>query len=204
MSYDDSAFIPYTVGEKYLLGTRANPTIIVQATGLETVQSAIEDITNILNETHRAGGAEQFRILDAGSRLVAAQESARTMSLLLLAVAAVVLIVSGIGIMNVMFVTVKERTREIGTLKAIGAKKREILGQFLIEAVVISLVGGVLGVIIGFAAVPLLKYFELPALPSISGILLGLVFSVITGVFFGFYPAWKAAELNPIDALRYE
>lgn len=204
MSYDDSAFIPYTVGEKYLLGTRANPTIIVQATGLETVQSAIEDVTNILNETHRAGGAEQFRILDAGSRLVAAQESARTMSLLLLAVAAVVLIVSGIGIMNVMFVTVKERTREIGTLKAIGAKKREILGQFLIEAVVISLVGGVLGVIIGFAAVPLLKYFELPALPSISGILLGLVFSVITGVFFGFYPAWKAAELNPIDALRYE
>jgi len=115
-----------------------------------------------------------------------------------------VLIVSGIGIMNVMFVTVKERTREIGTLKAIGAKKREILGQFLIEAVVISLVGGVLGVILGFVAVPLLKYFELPAIPSINGILLGLIFSVITGVFFGFHPAWKAAELNPIEALRYE
>jgi len=204
MSYDDSVFIPYSVGERFLLGTRANPTINVQATSIDTVQLAIEDITAILNETHRAGGAEQFRILDAGSRLVAAQESARSMSMLLLAVAIVVLIVSGIGIMNVMFVTVKERTREIGTLKAIGAKKREILGQFLIEAVVISLVGGVLGVIVGFVAVPLLKYFELPALPSISGILLGLVFSVITGVFFGFYPAWKAAEFNPIDALRYE
>lgn len=204
MSYDDSAFITYSVGEKYLLGTRANPTILVQASGLETVQSAINDITNTLNETHRMGGADQFRVLDAGSRLVAAQESARTMSLLLLAVAVVVLIVSGIGIMNVMFVTVKERTKEIGTLKAIGAKKKEILSQFLVEAVVISLVGGILGVIIGFVAVPLLKYFELPAIPSINGILLGLIFSVFTGVFFGFYPAWKAAELNPIDALRYE
>jgi putative ABC transport system permease protein len=203
-SYDDSAFITYSVGEKYLLGTRANPTIIVQATGLETVQLAINDVTNILNETHRMGGAEQFRILDAGSRLAAAQASARTMSLLLLAVAVVVLIVSGIGIMNVMFVTVKERTKEIGTLKAIGAKKQEILSQFLLEAVIISLVGGLLGVILGFFAIPLLKYFELPALPSVGGILLGLIFSVITGVFFGFYPAWKAAELNPIDALRYE
>lgn len=204
MSYDDSAFVPYSVGEKYLLGARANPTINVQATGLETVQAAIEDITIILDENHRAGGAEQFRILDAGSRLAAAQESARTMSMLLLAVAAVVLVVSGIGIMNVMFVTVKERTREIGTLKAIGAKKREILSQFLIEAVIISLAGGVIGVITGFLAMPVLRYFELPALPSVGGVLLGLLFSVFTGVFFGFYPAWKAADLSPLEALRYE
>lgn len=204
MSYDDAAFVPYSVGEKFLLGTRANPTITVQATGLETVQPAIEDITNILNENHRAGGAEQFRILNAGSRLAAAQESARTMSLLLLAVAAVVLVVSGIGIMNVMFVTVKERTREIGTLKAIGAKKREILNQFLIEAVIISLSGGVIGVIAGYLALPVLRYFELPALPSVSGVLLGLTFSVFTGVIFGFYPAWKAADLSPLEALRYE
>lgn len=203
-SYDDAAFVTYSVGEKFLLGTRANPMIIAQATGLETVQSAIEDITIILNENHRGGGAEQFRIMDAGSRLAAAQESAKTMSTLLLAVAAVVLVVSGIGIMNVMFVTVKERTREIGTLKAIGAKKQEILNQFLIEAVLISLTGGVIGVIVGFLALPVLHYFELPALPSVSGILLGLIFSVFTGVFFGFYPAWKAADLSPLEALRYE
>jgi len=204
MSNDDSAFIPYSTGRKYLLGTRANPIIMAQATGLETVQSAIQDITGVLNETHRRGGAEQFRIMDAGSRLAAAQESARTMSLLLLSVAVVVLIVSGIGIMNVMFVTVKERTKEIGTLKAIGAKKSEILYQFLIEAILISLAGGILGVIIGYSTFPVLEFFELPALPSINGVLLGLIFSMVTGVFFGFYPALKAAELNPIDALRYE
>ncbi|RYD03361.1 hypothetical protein N752_20105 [Desulforamulus aquiferis] len=136
--------------------------------------------------------------------MAAAQETARTMSLLLLAVAVVVLIVSGIGIMNVMFVTVKERTKEIGTLKAIGAKRKEILSQFLIEAVIISLVGGVIGVIIGFVTIPMLSYFELPAVASVNGVFLGLVFSVVTGVFFGFYPAYKAADLNPIEALRYE
>lgn len=204
MGADDTAFITYSVGERYLLGTRANPTITVQATGLATVQPAIEDIRYILDENHRIGGSSQFRIMDAGSRLAAAQESARTMSLLLLSVAVIVLIVSGIGIMNVMFVTVKERTREIGTLKAIGAKKREILGQFLLEAVLISLAGGVLGIFTGFLAVPLIEYFDLPALPSAGGVLLGLTFSVITGIFFGFYPAWKAADLNPIEALRYE
>ncbi len=203
-SYDDAAFVPYSVGEKYLLGTRANPTINVQATGLDTVQAAIADIQSSLDENHRAGGADQFRIMDAGSRLAAAQESARSMSMLLLAVAVVVLIVSGIGIMNVMFVTVKERTKEIGTLKAIGAKKQEILNQFLIEAVIISLVGGIIGVIVGFITVPILRYFELAAIASVSGVLLGLTFSVVTGVFFGFYPAWKAADLSPLEALRYE
>lgn len=203
-SFDDSVFIPYTAAERYLLGTRANPIINAQATGLETVQGAIQDITLSLDENHPRGGSEQFRILDAGSRLASAQETARTMSLLLLSVAIVVLIVSGIGIMNVMFVTVKERTKEIGTLKAIGAKKKEILGQFLSEAVVISFVGGILGVMIGFVALPILAYFQLPALASVKGVLLALLFSVVTGIFFGFYPALKAADLNPIDALRYE
>ncbi|MFZ7101961.1 MAG: ABC transporter permease [Peptococcaceae bacterium] len=204
MGVDDSAFIPYASAERYIFGTRTNPVINAQAADLNTAENAIRDITDILNENHRLGGADQFRIMDAGSRLVAAQETARTMTLLLLSVAVVVLIVSGIGIMNVMFVTVKERTKEIGTLKAIGAKRREILGQFLTEAIIISLVGGIIGVIFGFCTVPLLKYFELPALPTLNGVILGLLFSGVTGIFFGFYPAWQAADLNPIEALRYE
>lgn len=203
-SYDDAVFVPYSAGERFLLGTRANPTITVQAKDIDSVQSAIEDITNILNDTHRAGGSDQFRIMDAGSRLAAAQETAKSMSLLLLAVAAVVLVVSGIGIMNVMFVTVKERTREIGTLKAIGAKKQEILNQFLIEAVIISLAGGVIGVIVGFLTLPVLRYFGQTVIASVNGVFLGLIFSVVTGVFFGFYPAWKASDLSPLEALRYE
>jgi len=204
MGYDNAALISYSVAEKYLLGTRANPTIVVQAKDLDSVEAAMTDIEYILDDTHRAGGSDQFRIMDAGSSLVAAQESASTLSMLLLSVAVVVLIVSGIGIMNVMFVTVKERTREIGILRAIGAKKREVLSQFLMEAVVISLAGGLIGVVAGFCAMPLLEYFDLPSQASVNGVILGVVFSVVTGVFFGFYPALKAAELDPIEALRYE
>jgi len=143
-------------------------------------------------------------IRDAGSRLTAAQDTAKTMSVLLISVAAIVLVVGGIGIMNVMFVTVKERTREIGTLKAVGAKKKEILLQFLLESIVISFVGGVLGIILGVVAIPLASYFDLTAIPSLTGVLLGLIFSIVTGTFFGYYPAFKAASLNPIEALRYE
>ncbi len=204
ISLDDSAIVPYVVAEKYLFGSRVNPRIIALATSLEKVPSAIKDITLILNKNHRVGGASQFNVRDAGSRLAAAQNTAKTMSILLIIVAVIVLVVGGIGIMNVMFVTVKERTREIGTLKAIGAKKKEILRQFLLESVLISLVGGIAGVILGIAAIPLTGYFDLTAIPSMSGVLLGLIFSLVTGTFFGYYPALKAAGLNPIEALRYE
>lgn len=203
-SYDDSVFIPYTVAERMIFGASANPMITAQATSIDTVDAAIEDITASLDENHRLGGSEQFRIRDAGSQLVSAQETASTMSTLLLSVAAVVLVVSGIGIMNVMFVTVKERTREIGTLKALGARKKEILSQFLMEAVIISLLGGVIGVILGFGTLPLASMTGMYVLPSLNGVFLGLLFSMFTGITFGYYPAKNAAELNPIDALRYE
>lgn len=204
ISTDDSAIVPYVVAEKYLFGSKVNPRITALATSLENVPLAIKDITSILNKNHRIGGAGQFNVRDAGSKLAAAQDTAKTMSVLLVIVAFIVLVVGGIGIMNVMFVTVKERTREIGTLKAIGAKKKEILRQFLLESVLISLVGGMAGVILGIIVIPLTSYFDLTAIPSMTGVLLGLIFSLVTGTFFGYYPALKAASLNPIEALRYE
>lgn len=204
ISIDDSAIVPYVVAEKYLFGSQVNPRIIALADSLENIPLAIKDITSILNKNHRIGGSSQFNVRDAGSKLAAAQDSAKTMSVLLIIVAGIVLIVGGIGIMNVMFVTVKERTREIGTLKAIGAKKKEILRQFLLESILISFVGGIAGVALGIIAIPLTAYFDLNAIPSPTGVLLGLVFSLVTGTFFGYYPALKAAGLNPIEALRYE
>jgi putative ABC transport system permease protein len=113
-----------------------------------------------------------------------------------------VLLVSGIGIMNVMFVTVAERTKEIGVLKAIGAKQKDILTQFLLESIMLSITGGVLGILLGMSVIPLLKDYG--AIQSINGAILGFTFSVIVGIFFGFYPALKASKLDPVDALRSE
>ena len=204
VSLDDAAIIPYVVAEKYVLGANVDPRITALASSLDSVPIAMEEIKTVLNENHRTGGASLFNIRDAGSKLAAAQDTAKTMSILLTIVAGIVLVVGGIGIMNVMFVTVKERTREIGTLKAIGAKKKEIMRQFLLESILISLVGGGTGVLLGLALMPLTKYFELTAIPSFTGILMGLLFSMFTGTFFGYYPALKAASLHPIEALRYE
>ena len=203
LSYDNAAYIPYENGLRLLFGKNSSPTINVLAKDINSVSLAMEDINSILEETHRNAG-NAFRVTNAGSRLTAAQESAKTMSSLLLGVAVIVLIVSGIGIMNVMFVTVKERTKEIGTLKALGAKKKEILEQFLLEAIFISLFGGITGVFIGAVLMPLMEKFDIPVAFSINSIIFGLFFSVATGVFFGYYPALKAAELDPIEALRYE
>ncbi|RKO65580.1 ABC transporter permease [Desulfofundulus salinus] len=201
---DESAIVPYVVAEKYLLGANVYPRIIALARDLESVPSAMQEIAGVLRETHRIRGQDDFLIRDAGSRLAAAQNTARTMSVLLVIVATIVLVVGGIGIMNVMFVSVKERTREIGILKAIGARKKDILLQFLLEAVIISLAGGVIGIILGALLVPLMQYFDLKAIPTLQGGILGLVFSVATGTFFGYYPALKAASLSPLEALSHD
>ena len=135
----------------------------------------------------------------------AAQNSAKLMTFILISVATIVLLVSGIGIMNVMFATVSERTKEIGIAKAIGGKQKDILTQFLLESISLSMIGGVIGVIIGNSIIFIFRDTELIQLsPSLTGVIVSFSFSVIVGIFFGFYPALKASRLDPVDALRSE
>ncbi len=200
---DEAILLPYEVAEKYVLGKNIKPLINAFAQDVDHVASAMDEITEVLKSNHK-GKKDAFMVIDIGSRLEVAQESARTMSTLLIAIASIVLVVGGIGIMNVLLVSVKERTKEIGILKAIGARRRDILLQFLLESIIISVSGGLIGIFISFLVMPLMKYFDLRVIPSLYGNILALVFSIVTGTFFGYYPASKAAALKPIDALRYE
>ncbi|TCO77440.1 ABC transporter permease [Marinisporobacter balticus] len=200
---DEGIIVPYDVAEKYIVGKRARTSIMALAKDIDYVADAADEITQILAKLHK-GKSDDFRVRDAGSSLVAAQDSAKVMTLLLMSIATIVLIVGGIGIMNVLFVSVKERTKEIGILKAIGARKKDILLQFLLESVVISTSGGLIGIFLSIMIIPLMKYTDISVLPSFLGYGMGLVFSIATGTFFGYYPAMKAANLKPIDALNYE
>ncbi|MBB6215227.1 putative ABC transport system permease protein [Anaerosolibacter carboniphilus] len=200
---DEGIFIPYSVAEKYITGRMARPTILALAQDIDHVSSAIEEINSILQSKFR-DKSDQFMIVDAGSRLQSAKDSAKTMTLMLLSVATVVLMVGGIGIMNVLFVSVKERTKEIGILKAIGARRKDILLIFLLEAIIVSAAGGIIGILGSMLVMPALNYFQVRAIPSFDSYLLAFGFSVGIGTFFGYYPAAKAAALKPIEALNYE
>lgn len=203
VNIDESVLVPYSVATKYVLGAQVKPRIIAVAKNVNLVQSAIDEINDILKQKYKAKSSD-FTVRDAGSRLVAAQDSAKTMSILLIAVAAIVLIVGGIGIMNVLFVSIRERTKEIGILKAIGAKRSDILLQFLFESIIISTLGGLIGIGLGIIIMPLMTYVDMRVIPSLYGNILALIFSIATGTFFGYYPAIKASTLRPIDALSYE
>ena len=171
------------------------------ADDVDEVENVIADIELLLSENYPNSS---FTLTDAGSKMEAAASSANTLSMLLIAVAAIVFVVGGIGIMNVLFVTVKERTQEIGLLKALGSRKREILLTFLIEANFISLFGGIVGVAVGFALIPVVELSGMRCEPVISGGVLALIFAVVTGTIFGFYPALKASQLTPIEALSQD
>lgn len=207
ISVDSAVIIPSSTAEKSILGSRGQVMITTAVDNVDNTSLATTSITEILRAEHQLKASQEndFSIMDAGSMISAAQESAKTMTALLTAIAAITLLVSGIGIMNVMFVTVAERTKEIGIAKAIGGKRTDILSQFLLESVILSMVGGVIGMIIGQGAIPLISYFNwLAVSSSITGPVIGFSFSVVIGIFFGFYPAFKASRLDPVDALRSE
>ncbi len=201
ISPDEAIFIPYATGIKYLTGDDVSPTITVIAEDVDRVQSIIGYIEDVLLDSYPN---TEFTLSDAGSKMEAASKSNETLQLLLIAMASIVFLVGGIGIMNVLFVSVKERTNEIGILKAIGCSRRDILTEFLMEAACISLVGAVLGVLLGLGITPVIESFSVRVELSVSGALLSLAFGVITGSIFGFYPAYKASTLIPVVALNHE
>ncbi|NWF91710.1 MAG: ABC transporter permease [Syntrophaceae bacterium] len=207
---DDIIFVPLTTAQKRLFGMQFPGmvrVISVQAREPEVMKSVENQITDLLRQRHRIQPNQEndFSVRNLTEVLSSAEQSANVMSLLLGAIASISLIVGGIGIMNIMLVSVTERTREIGIRIAVGAKGRDILLQFLIESLVLSLIGGIVGIGMGVVGTLILSSLtQWPTLFSIEAILLAFLFSGSVGVFFGFYPARKASLLNPIEALRYE
>jgi len=209
---DDVVFIPLTTAKKRTLGGRRVSgrlvgVVFVKSNSAEVVDDTIRDMTKLLRLRHkiRPGQPNDFFVRNLSSILEARANSSRVMNLLLAAVASISLIVGGIGIMNIMLVSVTERTREIGLRMAVGAKGRDILLQFLIEAVTLSLIGGVIGIVFGLGGSYIIAMIgNSPAIVQPFSIFLAFGFAAAVGVFFGFYPARKAARLDPIEALRYE
>ena len=205
---DDDIIIPYTSAMKRVIGQQTNlRRINVQAADADALEEVETQITALLRQRHHieTGKDDDFIVRDQQEIAEAATATARTMTLLLGAVAGVSLIVGGIGIMNIMLVSVVERTREIGIRLAVGARSRDILRQFLMEAFSLSSIGGGIGIVLGITASECLSLVaEWPTLVSLEAIVIAFLFSAAVGIFFGFYPARKASHLDPIDALRYE
>jgi putative ABC transport system permease protein len=209
---DDVILLPISTATQKVLGAnKANASavgnLMVQAIGPASMDQAIQEMTALLRERHRIlpGTADDFTVRNLTEVYAAQETSAQVMSILLGAIASVSLIVGGIGIMNIMLVSVTERTREIGLRLAVGARTRDILSQFLVEAVTLSVLGGIIGIVVGLTASLLISHFAQWATQvSPLSILMAFAFSALVGVFFGFYPARKAAFLDPIQALRYE
>ena len=204
---DDTFMIPYTTAQKKLKGVVNVDDLMFSAASQDVVRLAGEEAAAILRDRHhlRLGAEDDFNVKNPEEIIQAQLESSRALSILLIAIASISLLIGGIGIMNVMLVSVSERTREIGVRVAVGATEAAIRLQFLSESVILSLIGGAAGVILGMiGSVVIGRSFGWSMELSPEAILLAVLFSVGVGLFFGYYPARKAALLNPIDALRYE
>jgi putative ABC transport system permease protein len=204
---DDTVIIPFSTLQKRIMGVTYAGAILVSANSPQDTVVAQEQIRLLLRQRHHIppGQDDDFTVRNMADIAAAAAASSRVMTLLLGSIASVSLLVGGIGIMNIMLVSVTERTREIGIRMAVGARSRDILLQFLVEAVVLSLAGGVLGVALGVTSSRIIAVFvHWPTIISLGSILLAFGFSIVIGVFFGLYPARRAASLDPITALRYE
>jgi len=204
---DDQIVIPYTTAMKRITGINRLGLVQVSAKSPEAIGDAMTEIKALLRQRHRIapGQDEDFMMRSQEEIAATASETTKTLSVLLASIAVVSLVVGGIGIMNIMLVSVTERTREIGIRMAIGAKSRHVLAQFLLEAVTLSIVGGGIGVALGIGVSRLIARFAgWPVSVDPSSIAIAFGFSALIGIFFGFYPARKAAALDPIEALRYE
>jgi len=210
MDQDDIVYVPVTSAQRNLFGRWFAGTIrsiMVKAVSTQALDSAEEQIRQLLRQRHRIahGQEDDFTVRNLTQMMQMAEQASQVMALLLAAVAGVSLLVGGIGIMNIMLVSVTERTREIGIRMAVGAKTWDIRTQFIIEALILSLIGGLIGVLTGIAAAEMLSYFADWSISfSFFSILMSLGFSGLVGIFFGFYPACKASLMSPIDALRHE
>src|SRR6185312_14507634 len=204
---DDIILAPYTTVQKRILAIPYIQTIYASSTSSETSEPATQEISQILRSSHKLTNAEQddFTVRTQAELINTFSSTSQLLTVLLAAIAGISLLVGGIGIMNIMYVSVTERTKEIGLRMSIGARGIDILMQFLIEAVVISIIGGIIGVLLGISASKLITIFlKWPTLISPSSIIISFAVCGITGIFFGYYPAVKASRLDPIEALHYE
>lgn len=204
---DDRVFIPYSTAMKRVFGAEYLSSISIQANDENLLQTAETEVTELLRKQHKIAANKEldFHVRNQAEFMETLEESSQTFTNMILGIAVVSLVVGGIGIMNIMLVSVTERTKEIGLRKAVGAQRTDILFQFLVESTTLALVGGIVGVgvgIIGAEAVPSLWGWRTEV--SVVYGVLSFVVSALVGVFFGAYPAWKAAKLHPIDALRHE
>ncbi len=204
---DDQIIIPYSTAMKQLFGLDHVREIDIQSVRGADLEQVKEKVSSVLRKRHRTqpGQDDDFRIFNQAEMIETVTEVTQTFTILLGSIAGISMLVGGIGIMNIMLVTVTERTREIGVRKAVGAKDRDILRQFLIEALLMSGLGGMIGVIAGVGGAAVVeKALDFTTVIELSSIVLALSFSAAVGIFFGYYPARRAAKLDPIEALRYE